>query len=90
MSTDCLEASAEVVRFNRTSSSHPFVYGRHHKKAKADDGADRDTASAPVVEYVAFSGDGKVMEPAITAPKETLCAEGMFHHVMFSVLSSCP
>lgn len=66
MSTDCVEASAEVVRFNRdTSAKASYAKQRagasaSSKRGGGDAAAVTAASSGPVVEHVAFSKDGKV------------------------------
>lgn len=62
--TDCLEASTEVVRFNRDTSAKSWQSEQLAKRgrSKADQAAAASAGAAlgPVVEHVAFSSDGKV------------------------------
>ncbi|CAN0183209.1 unnamed protein product, partial [Ectocarpus sp. 4 AP-2014] len=59
--TNCLEASAEVVRFNRDTSAKGWQSDHLSKmqRGKSDDGAGGAGSVGPVVEHVAFSSDGK-------------------------------
>ncbi|CAN0325433.1 unnamed protein product, partial [Laminaria digitata] len=58
VSTNCLEASAEVVRSNRDTSAKSW----QAKRVKGEEGKGGGAASlGPVVEHVAFSSDGKRM-----------------------------
>ena len=65
MATDCLEASAEIERFNRNSFAATVSKKRLKSKADAAVSSTAVAAAAagsegPMVEYVAFSHDGKV------------------------------
>ena len=57
MSTNCLEASAEVVRSNRDTSAKSWHITRVTGEGKGGGAA----SIGPVVEHVAFSSDGKVI-----------------------------
>eukprot|EP00903_Cladosiphon_okamuranus_P017264 g15909.t1 len=66
VATDCLEASAEVVRYNRDTSAKSWQSDQLAKRgrAKGDHAAAVAAAGAalgPVVEHVAFSADGERM-----------------------------
>lgn len=61
MATDCLEASTEVVRFNKDTSAKSWQSDQLAKRGKTDAVGDGATGG-PVVEHVAFSPDGKVCD----------------------------
>lgn len=63
MATDCLEASTEIVRFNRDTSAKSWQSDQLAKRGKMDaagGGGRGGAALGPVVEHVVFSSDGKV------------------------------
>lgn len=57
VSTNCLEASAEVVRSNRDTSAKSW----QTKRVKGEGKGGGAASLGPVVEHVAFSSDGKVI-----------------------------
>lgn len=66
VSTNCLEASAEILHFNQDTSASGFVYfyGKKDDTGKGKDDGDgedkpRVKTGKPLVEHVAFSRDGK-------------------------------
>ena len=59
VSTNCLEAGAEVVRSNRDTSAKSWQTNRVKGEGIGGGGA---ASLGPAVEHVAFSSDGKVMK----------------------------
>lgn len=76
VTTDCLEASTEIVRFNRDTSAKSWQSDQLARRGKMDAtggaGAGAGAALGPVVEHVAFSSDGKVCH----GMKRCLCCVG--------------
>lgn len=79
VATDCLEASAEIVRFNRVTSAKTKQLVSEASKARGASAAATAAAAAalvtgaePMVERVVFSTDGKVSLRCRATPRVCL------------------